>query len=64
MQVEGRQRWVEGWSVWGLKMNSEAAGVFAHLFSCFLLTTAGERQSERDSRQEDGEEERGKETER
>lgn len=62
MQVEGRQRLEEGGSAWGLEMNSEAARVFAHLFSCFFLSTADEPQSDRDSGQEDGEEERGQQT--
>lgn len=37
----------EGGSAWGLKMNSETAGVFAHLFSCSCLV--GERQRERET---------------
>lgn len=58
--MEGRQRKKGGGSAWGLEMNSKAAGVFAHLFSCFLLTTVGERHSERRDRSwEDGEEETG-----
>lgn len=60
--MEGRQRRGEGESTWGLEMNSEAAKVFAHLFSCFFLSTADEPQSDSDSVQEDGEEGRGQQT--
>lgn len=52
----------EGGSAWGLKMNLETAGVFAHLFSCSCLV--GERRRERDGRGEDGEEERRRAMER
>lgn len=45
---EGRDEG-EGVSTWGLKMNSEAADVFAHLFSPSLLTTVGKAPSERET---------------
>lgn len=53
----------EGGSAWGLKMNSETAGVFAHLFSCALLSWRA-AEGERDGRGKDGEEERRRAMER
>lgn len=43
----------------GSENESEAAGMFAHLFSCFLLTALRDPRSERDGGREDGGEARG-----